>query len=321
MILVTGPTGAGKTTTLYSMLNRRRTPDENIITIEDPIEYEIPGVNQVQVNTKAGLTFAKTLRSILRQDPDVVMIGEMRDLETAEIAFRAAMTGHLVLSTLHTNSAPATIIRLLDLGVDPVLVGDSLHLIVAQRLLRRLCVRCKVPYVPTEQVLDRLRLSSTSMTYYRGEGCGECSQSGFSGRIGVWEMMPMGPTIRPLVMRRAPESDIAAAAEAIGVHRLIDESIDRVRAGITSPDEVCRVVRTEFETLSDCPSCGAKVEAHFAGCPFCMAALRASCTHCGTPLKAGWRMCPHCMTPQTHVASDGSVGGRAMVRRETGLNR
>src|SRR3990170_1020640 len=183
LILVTGPTGSGKSTTLYACLGHRKSPEVNIITVEDPIEYQMAGINQVQVNVKAGLTFAHCLRSILRQDPDVILVGEMRDLETTEIAFHAAMTGHLVLSTLHTNSAVATINRLLDLGVDPVLISSSITLITAQRLLRKLCEACKEPYEPPPGLLERLGgAQDPEETYYKAKGCSRCGGTGFTGR-------------------------------------------------------------------------------------------------------------------------------------------
>jgi len=185
MILLTGPTGSGKTTTLYSMISRRRSPEINIVTVEDPVEYQLEGINQVQVNTRAGLTFAGTLRSILRQDPDVILVGEIRDLETAEIAFQAANTGHLVLSTLHTDDAFGAIVRLLDLGVDRSLISTSLSLIVAQRLARRVCQQCKEAYTPVPEIVQKLHVDDPGQIFYRGKGCQSCRKIGYSGRLGI----------------------------------------------------------------------------------------------------------------------------------------
>ena len=204
MILVTGPTGSGKSTTLYACLGYRKTPEVNIVTVEDPVEYQMGGINQVQVNVKTGLTFAAALRSILRQDPDIVLIGEMRDLETTEIAFHAAMTGHLVLSTLHTNSAIATVSRLLDMGVDPVLVSNSVSLIIAQRLVRKLCPDCKQPFDPPEGMLDQFGLGKEDTVYYKAVGCSRCGGSGYVGRMAVHEFLPMTKSVRELVARKAP---------------------------------------------------------------------------------------------------------------------
>ena len=201
MLLVTGPTGSGKTTSLYSLLNHRKSPEVNIITVEDPVEYQLPGINQVQINPKAGLTFPACLRSSLRQDPDIILVGEIRDQETAEVAFHASMTGHLVLSTLHTNSAPATLSRLLDLGVDPFVVGSTVILVMAQRLAREVCPHCKVNYSPPEMVLKRLNLPADEV-YFRGAGCPQCSFSGFSGRTGIYEVLQVNPAVRELLTEK-----------------------------------------------------------------------------------------------------------------------
>src|SRR5262249_13708008 len=239
MILVTGPTGAGKSTTLYSMLTKRQSVAVNIVTIEDPIEYQLPGINQVQINTKAGLTFASVLRSILRQDPDVILVGEIRDLETAEIAFQAAMTGHLVLSTLHTNSAIATINRLLDLGVDPVLISSSITLIIAQRLVRKLCNDCKKAYDPPPGLLERLGGSATDgYTYYKAEGCNRCGGSGFNGRMALHEMLPMNNIVREMIVRKAGEYEIQQAMKEQGMQFLLERGMARVREGVTAISEL-----------------------------------------------------------------------------------
>ena len=221
MILVTGPTSSGKTTTLYSLINEKKDPAINIITVEDPIEIQQAGITQVQVNNKAGLTFASSLRSILRQDPDVLLVGEIRDLETAEIAFHAAMTGHLLLSTLHTNSTTATVARLLDLGVDPYLISSSVNLIVAQRLLRKICGRCREEYQPSHKLLERLHSEEADFPFFHGRGCEACGKTGYLGRTGVFELLRMTPTLRELINRKASEPELPKAAWAVPTPREI----------------------------------------------------------------------------------------------------
>jgi type IV pilus assembly protein PilB len=230
-ILVTGPTGSGKTSTLYAALCRRRSPGINVVTLENPVEFQIPGVTQVHMNERAGLTFAACLRSIVRQDPDVIMVGEIRDPETAEIAFQAALTGHLVLSTLHTNSAAAAVTRLLDLGVEPFLVAASVTLVVAQRLVRRLCTRCRAPSsAPGDDPV------------FRARGCADCHGTGYRGRVGVFELLPVDGTLRELITERAPEAALRRAASARGLPTLAEAAAAKVREGATSPEEVSRVV-------------------------------------------------------------------------------
>src|SRR6185369_8084601 len=197
LILVTGPTGSGKTTTLYALIRAIRSTTTNIITIENPVEYQLKGINQVEINEKQGLTFASVLRSVLRQDPDVILVGEIRDAETANIAFQAAQTGHLVLSTLHTNDAAATLTRLIDLSVEPYVVASSLHLVIAQRLVRRVCSKCAQPETPDEALLQQfpaLRAAAAAGPTRRGRGCTACRQTGFEGRVGVYETLALTPT-------------------------------------------------------------------------------------------------------------------------------
>ena len=245
LILVTGPTGAGKSTTLYSMLMQRQSPEVNIVTIEDPIEYQLAGANQVQVDVRAGLTFAKSLRAILRQDPDVIMVGEIRDLETAEIAFQAALTGHLVLTTLHTNSSVAAIERLLDLGVKPLMLTSATNLVVAQRLARRICTKCREPYMPSADSLRKLHIEADGRALQRGKGCAACGLTGYSGRVGIFEILRMTTRLRELVSRRASESEIKNAAIAGGTRFLLGDAIDKVRKGLTTVEEVLRVIRAD----------------------------------------------------------------------------
>jgi type IV pilus assembly protein PilB len=248
MILTTGPTGAGKTTTLYSVLNRVNNVDVNIMTVEDPVEYQLPGVSQVQVHRKAGLTFANALRSFLRQDPDIIMVGEIRDLETAELAIQAALTGHLVLSTLHTNDAPSSITRLVDMGVEPFLISATLICTMAQRLGRRICGNCKEPY---EVKAGELRLlghhaedEDETITLWRGRGCEVCRQTGYKGRLGIYEIMLTNAEVAELISRRAPVQDVKEAALANGMITLQMDGLRKVLEGLTTPQEVRRVVFT-----------------------------------------------------------------------------
>jgi type IV pilus assembly protein PilB len=248
MFLSTGPTGAGKTTTQYSVLNRLNSIERNIITIEDPIEYQLNGISQVQVNRKAGLSFANALRSFLRQDPDIIMVGEMRDLETAEIAVEASLTGHLVLSTLHTNDAPSAVARMTDMGLEPYLISATVIGVLAQRLGRRNCSNCSEPYEVKQSELRRFGLEVTDpeapVTLYRGKGCEECRFTGFRGRIGVYELMRMNAEIAELVVRRAPLADVKAAAKANGMHELREDGLQKILKGVTTPEEVMRVIFT-----------------------------------------------------------------------------
>jgi type IV pilus assembly protein PilB len=302
MILVTGPTGSGKTTTLYSILNEKKNPAINIITVEDPIEIQLGGINQVQVNVKAGLTFAATLRSILRQDPDVILVGEIRDLETAEIAFHASMTGHLVFSTLHTNSTTATVARLLDLGVDPYLIGSSINLILAQRLMRKICTKCRESCKPDHKLLERLRLQEGEIpTYYHGAGCEACGQTGYSGRVGVFEMLRMTPTVKELINRKASELELRKAALTAGTLLLLQDALDKVRQGITTLEEVLRVIQIQEDEVVRCPNCNSMINLDFSTCPYCLHSLKVVCGACGQELKPEWRICPYCNTKVTKM--------------------
>lgn len=244
MILVTGPTGSGKTTTLYSTLNSLNTVNRNIITIEDPVEYQINGINQVQVNPKAGITFANGLRSILRQDPNVIMVGEIRDRETTDIAIRAALTGHLVLSTLHTNDAAGAITRLLDMGAASFLVASSVLGIVAQRLVRTICPDCRQSYLPNSASAERLYLCigpTEPVTLYRGEGCSTCRQTGYKGRIAIHEVMPTTSALRELINRRADRDEIADCAIKEGMRTMRQDGVAKALVGLTTIEEVMRV--------------------------------------------------------------------------------
>jgi type IV pilus assembly protein PilB len=246
MILATGPTGSGKSTTLYATLNQLNRPDVNVITVEDPVEYRLPGINQVQTNTKAGLTFASALRSILRSDPDIVLIGEIRDHETAQIAVEAALTGHLVLSTLHTNDAPSAVTRLVEMGIEPFLVGSALDVVLAQRLCRSLCERCKAEYTPEPADLTRVGYpwaeGDPVPTLYRPVGCSTCSQTGYRGRLALHEVMSVTEEISRLTVARASTDDITRAAQAQGMAELKHDGWLKVAQGRTSIEEILRVV-------------------------------------------------------------------------------
>jgi type IV pilus assembly protein PilB len=233
LILVTGPTGSGKSTTLYSCLNGINDPERNICTVEDPVEYKFEGINQVQVRPKVGLSFASALRAFLRQDPDIIMVGEVRDQETAEICMRAALTGHLVLSTLHTNDALSAVGRLLDMGIEPFMLGSTLRVLQAQRLLRRLCPECRVPYDCDAQTSARFGFD-TGQTLYRARGCDQCRGTGYRGRVGVFEVIQVTPTLENLIQQGAPLDELRCAAQADDVSFLLDSALDKVREGITS---------------------------------------------------------------------------------------
>jgi type IV pilus assembly protein PilB len=246
MILVTGPTGSGKSTTLYTTLNAVARPEINVITVEDPVEYRMDGINQVQVNPKAGLTFAGALRSILRSDPDVVLLGEIRDHETAQIAIEASLTGHLVLSTLHTNDAPSAITRLTEMGIEPFLVGSAIDCVVAQRLARRLCDRCKTPTSYTPRQLEHLRfpvqLDEPAPLVYQPVGCAQCSNTGYRGRIALHEVMSVSEEIERLAVSRASSAEIARVATEQGMVSLRHDGWAKAKLGLTSVEEILRVV-------------------------------------------------------------------------------
>lgn len=250
IIYVTGPTGSGKTSTLYAILGQLNKPDVNILTVEDPVEYQMPGIGQVQVKEKVGLTFAAALRSFLRQDPDIIMIGETRDAETAQIAVQAALTGHLVISTLHTNSAPASITRLIDMGVEPFLIASSVIVIIAQRLVRKLCENCKKVYVPTEALLKSIGLTpaeAKDITFYEPIGCDQCNKTGYRGRLAIFEMMRMTTEMQQLTIERADTGRLRKQAMADGMILLIQDGIAKIKEGKTSIDEVLSVATIEQE--------------------------------------------------------------------------
>ena len=246
MILVTGPTGSGKTTTLYSVLNILNTVKVKICTIEDPIEYGVGRVTQIQVNTKTGLTFAAGLRALLRHDPDIMMVGEIRDKETAQIAIHSALTGHLVLSTLHTNDAPGAMPRLLDMGVEGYLAASTVNVVVAQRLVRKICSACTIEYKPDNAIMSKLsddfRVNLSEQKFYKGKGCPECGNKGFSGRIGIYEVLQVTETIRPLISSRVSSDEILEQAKKEGMVTMLQDGLNKVSGGLTTIEEVLKAV-------------------------------------------------------------------------------
>ena len=248
IVVVTGPTGSGKTTTLYSALKELNTIDTKLITTEDPVEYDIDGIIQVQMIPDIGLTFAKCLRSILRQDPDVIMVGEVRDLETAEIAVQASLTGHLVFTTLHTNDAPSSIARLMDLGLEPFLITATIEGVVAQRLVRKICTQCRTPFDPTEDMLMELGLTIEDVKgkqFFYGRGCDNCNNTGYRGRLGIYEIMTFNDEMRELVMNHASTNVLRAAARKGGMRMLRENGLNAIYDGITTIEEVVK------ETISE----------------------------------------------------------------------
>ena len=294
MILVTGPTGSGKSTTLYSLLAERNDPGINISTVEDPIEYTLPGITQSQVNREKGFDFATALRAFMRQDPDVLLVGETRDLETAKTAIEAALTGHLVLSTLHANDAPSTIARLDEMGVEPFMIASSLIGIVSQRLMRRVCTTCREPYHPDERELGRFGLMASSeakVTFYRahhpdgpgGKVCPHCKGSGYKGRIGVYEVLRINEEIATAIARGASTDVIRQLALESGMNTLLGYSLELVREGHTTLEEVGRMILTDSGLESERRA---------------RALSTMTCKGCGAGLEDGWLECPYCLTPR-----------------------
>ena len=299
MILITGPTGSGKTTTLYALLREIFSPKTNIVTIENPIEYQLKGINQVEVNEKQGLTFGGVLRSVLRQDPDVILLGEIRDKETAQIAFQAASTGHLVLSTVHTNDAAGAVTRLLDLGLEPYAIASALNLVVAQRLVRQLCPTCSKPAEVDPETKRQLHLDDATGVK-QAVGCTQCRHNGYRSRLGVYEMLPMTAAMAKLVEAGAGESMVRQQARTEGLHTLLDDSVEKLRSGLTSVEELQRVVQIAQESGGQqCPGCQKEIAEDYSVCPHCSKVLRATCSGCAKPLNPEWVRCPYCGSAAT----------------------
>ena len=301
LVLITGPTGSGKTNTLYAAIQQVSTPDRNIVTLEDPVEVQVAGITQVQVNERQGMTFARGLRSVLRQDPDVVLVGEVRDQETAELALQASLTGHLVLTTLHTNDAVSAITRLVDMGVEPFLVASSLTLVVAQRLVRRPCAACAAPYVPSSRTLTLLGLSEDDLegaTPVRGRGCAECGGTGYRGRVGVYEVLPVTASMRRVLLSTPTEAAIAAAARENGMSTLRASALAAAHRGQTTYEEVLRTTHVDTSDGPCCPTCARALAEDMLVCPWDGSPVaRDLCAGCGKQLDADWRTCPWCRTP------------------------
>src|SRR6267142_1716723 len=299
IVAVTGPTGSGKSTLLYSLLQHIHSVTKNILTVEDPIEYQIAGINQVQVDEKSKKTFAAILRAMLRQDPDVMMIGEVRDLETAQIAFRASITGHLVLSTVHTNDAPSAVTRLVDLGLQPYMVASSLISVISMRLVRLLCPKCKDQYAPVGEELRILGLTpreGQGVGLFRPVGCEHCNQTGYRGRTGIFEILELDDPLRRLIAAGVAESMIRAAAVESGMTPIGEDGLLKVMSGDTSLEELRRVVFYEEEAARLCPSCRQTAAAEYHFCPHCGHTITAACLKCDRRVDASWEFCPGCGT-------------------------
>ncbi|MGL4173541.1 MAG: ATPase, T2SS/T4P/T4SS family [Actinomycetota bacterium] len=301
LVLITGPTGSGKTNTLYAAINETMTPEKNIVTLEDPVEVQLPGITQVQVNVKSGLTFDAGLRSILRQDPDIVLLGEVRDGETAELALKASLTGHLVLTTLHTNSAVAALTRLVDMGVEPFLVASSLTAAVAQRLVRVPCESCATGYIPDETTLTLLGLRIDDIldaTPLRGTGCPDCGGTGYRGRTAVYEVLTVDAAMRATLVSSPTEGAVAAQARAAGMMTLRGAALEKAKRGETTFEEAVRVTHSDHAVGRHCPACERGVQHDMLACPWCGTNLdTGSCQSCARRLDPDWRLCPWCRTP------------------------
>ncbi|HKQ57279.1 MAG TPA: ATPase, T2SS/T4P/T4SS family [Candidatus Eisenbacteria bacterium] len=297
ILLVTGPTGSGKSTLLYAALKHIQSVTKNIVTVEDPVEYQIAGINQVQVDEKAKKSFPTALRAILRQDPDVIMVGEIRDKETAQIAFRASITGHLVLTTVHTNDAPSAVTRLIDLGLEPFMVASALIGVVSMRLVRTLCPRCTETYEVSPASLNRLGardLRDGTVTLSRGRGCPHCRNSGYHGRMGIFETLEITDAIRGLITQNAADSAIRAAALENGMHSMGEDGLRKVLEGRTTLDEVSRVIYLADQGAKSCPACQAVLAPEFEYCPSCGEFVGEHCESCRRRLNPAWAWCPFC---------------------------
>jgi type IV pilus assembly protein PilB len=295
IVLVTGPTGSGKSTLLYSALRHVQSVTRNITTVEDPVEYQIAGINQVQVDEKAKKTFPAVLRSILRQDPDIVMIGEIRDRETAQIAFRASVTGHLVLSTIHTNDAAGAVTRLVDLGLEPFMVASALIGVVSIRLVRTLCPKCRETYETDASSLALLGGGgSGTVELWRAPGCPNCRDSGYAGRMGIFEVLEVDETIRRLISRNAPDHEIRRAAMDAGMRPIGQDGVAKARSGRTTLDEVLRVVHLGDEGMKLCDACSETMPREFEYCPACGVYAGEHCEKCARRMQPEWKHCPGC---------------------------
>ena len=296
VIIATGPTGSGKTTMLYSLLSAMINPSRNFETIEEPVEYFLEEANQVAIHEKIGLSFAQVLRATLRQDPDVILVGEIRDVETADVAFKAALTGHMVLSTLHTNSAVASITRLMDMGIKPYIIASALEGVIAQRLVRKICDCCRTPVAPDAALMDLLKLPPGFFTsdVFVGAGCPKCNNSGYRGRIGVYELFVMNDDFRQMISTNYKESELLALARANGMRILLEDGLEKVRQGLTTLEEVLRVIGPMVRMERTCEHCMATIDSKFLFCPHCGTFRHNCCKSCRMPLEEDWQVCPFC---------------------------
>ena len=296
VIIATGPTGSGKTTMLYSFLSAMLQGSKNFETIEEPVEYFLEEANQVSVREKIGLSFAQVLRATLRQDPDVILVGEIRDQETADVAFKASLTGHTVLTTLHTNSSVASITRLMDMGVKPYIISSALEGIIAQRLVRRICDHCRTAVPPDAELMELLRIPPTSLgdTVFTGKGCEHCNQTGYKGRTGIFEFFVMNDDFRHFISSSYKESELLQMARANGMRTLIEDGAEKVRLGETTLEELVRVIGPQVGYERRCHGCERMIDAKFPFCPFCGTLRGNACRQCRMPLEEEWSVCPFC---------------------------
>jgi len=304
MIISTGPTGSGKTTLLYSILNEMLDSSKNYQTIEDPVEYFLEDASQVLVKDNIGVSFASILRNTLRQDPDVILVGEIRDFETADVAFKASLTGHMVLTSLHTNNSIASITRLIDMGVKSYLIASAIEGIIAQRLVRKVCKFCKYEDLPDSELVDLLRIPAETLgdSVVKGRGCEKCNNTGYLGRTGIFEIFVMNDDFRQIISSNYKESELMRLAALSGMRTLMEEGLMKVKSGITTIEELIRVIGPQIRYERKCDNCDLMIDAKFLFCPFCGAYMKGLCKKCGLPLDDEWSVCPSCGTNK--VVSD-----------------
>ena len=321
ILLVTGPTGSGKSTLLYAALRHVQHESKNIVTVEDPVEYQIAGINQVQVDEKAKKTFPAALRAILRQDPDVIMVGEIRDKETAQIAFRASVTGHLVLTTVHTNDAASAVTRLIDLGLEPFMAASSLIGVVSMRLVRTLCARCKETYEVNASNLSRLgvrEIMDGTVTLTRGRGCSHCRETGYHGRTGIFEVLTVDDAARALISASVPDSVIRRAAIEAGMRTIGEDGLQKVLSGKTTLEEVTRVVYLAETGVKMCPRCNDVLAQEFDFCPNCGEFVGEHCRHCRRRMDPKWSFCPYCGSSEEEEPTRGQSPEEPFQERRKG---
>lgn len=300
IFICTGPTGSGKTTMLYSILGEMIDSTRNFETIEDPVEYFVEEANQIYVRDKVGLSFASVLRATLRQDPDVILVGEVRDYDTADVAFKAALTGHMVLTSLHTNNTIASVTRLIDLGVQPFLIASALEGIIAQRLVRKICSHCREEYIPDEAILDLLKIQIEDINgkSYRGAGCMHCNKTGYQGRLGLYELFVMNDDYRHLIAHNYKESELSKMVRAANCKTLLEDGLEKVKMGETTLEELLRVIGPQIRHERNCDNCHKVVDAKYLYCPYCGIFKQDICTHCQIQLDKDWLVCANCGEPR-----------------------